>query len=118
MVLCVGILLFLSLAASAALPLPVDFLGKDFPVGARFRQWLDAGVSFALLTLFFALVFHAMSGRRIRWHHVLYGTVERALEEISCETISWWFHSLFTDITHRGFWSGTHSGTSHEDHAP
>jgi membrane protein len=79
MVLCVGSLLFLSLAASTALPLLVDFLGKDFPVGARFWQWLDAGVSFALLTLFFALVFRVMSGRRILWRHVLYGSVFSAL---------------------------------------
>jgi len=79
MVLCVGILLLLSLAASTALPLLVDFLGKDFPVGARFLQWLDAGVSFALLTLFFALVFRVMSERRILWRHVLYGSVISAL---------------------------------------
>jgi len=79
MVLCVGILLLLSLAASAALPLLVDLLGKDFPVGARFWQWLDAGVSFALLTLFFALVFRVMSERRILWRHALYGSVISAL---------------------------------------
>jgi len=79
MVLCVGILLLLSLAASTALPLLVDFLGKDFPVGARFWHWLDAGVSFALLTLFFALVFRVMSERRILWRHVLYGSVISAL---------------------------------------
>ena len=41
MVLSVGILLFLSLAVSTALPLLVDYLGKDFPVGARFWRWLD-----------------------------------------------------------------------------
>jgi len=79
MVLCVGILLFLSLAASTALPWLVDFLGEDFPVGARFWQWLDAGVSFLLLTLFFALVFRVMSERRILWRHVLYGSVISAV---------------------------------------
>jgi membrane protein len=79
MVLGVGILLFLSLTASTALPLLVDFLDKDFPVGARFWQWLDAGVSFALLTLFFAFVFRVMSERRILWRHVLYGSVITAL---------------------------------------
>ena len=79
MVLCVGILLLLSLAASTALPRLVHFLGKDFPLGASFWQWLDAGVSFALLTLFFALVFRVMSERRISWRHVLYGSVISAL---------------------------------------
>ena len=42
MVLSVGILLLLSLAASVALPWLVDFLGPDFPVGSRFWRWLDA----------------------------------------------------------------------------
>jgi len=79
MVLCVGVLLFLSLAVSTALPMLVDFLGNDFPVGARFWHGLDAGVSFALLTLFFALVFRVMSGSRIAWHHVLYGSIISAL---------------------------------------
>jgi len=79
MVLCVGVLLFLSLAVSTAVPMLVDFLGKDFPVGERFWQGLDAGISFALLTLFFALVFRVMSGRRIAKHHVLYGSVITAL---------------------------------------
>jgi membrane protein len=79
MVLGVGILLFLSLAASVALPLLVDYLDKDFPVGARFWHWLDAGTSFVLLNLFFAFLFRVMSGRRILWRHVLYGTVITAL---------------------------------------
>ncbi len=79
MVLSVGILLLLSLAASTALPWLVDFLGPDFPVGARFWRSLDAGVSFALLTLFFALVFHVMSGRQILFTHVLYGAVISAV---------------------------------------
>jgi membrane protein len=79
MVLSVGILLLLSLAASAALPWLVDFLGKDFPVGSRFWHWLDAGFSFALLTLFFVIVFHVMSERRVLLHHVFYGSVISAL---------------------------------------
>jgi membrane protein len=79
MVLGVGVLLFLSLALSTAVPFLVDFLGKDLAVGARFWHGLDAGVSFGLLTLFFALVFRVMSGRRIAKHHVLYGSVITAL---------------------------------------
>jgi len=79
MVLCVGVLLFLSLALSTAVPVLVDFLGKDFPVGARFWQGVDAGVSFALLTLFFAFAFQVMSGRQIAWRHVLYGSFISAL---------------------------------------
>jgi Virulence factor BrkB len=79
MVLCVGVLLFLSLALSTAVPMLVDFLGKGSPFGAGFWKWLDAGVSFVLLTLFFALVFRVMSGRRIAWRDVLYGSFVSAL---------------------------------------
>jgi membrane protein len=79
MVLGVGVLLLLSLAASTAVPLLVDSLGKDFPVGPQFWHWLDAGFSFVLLTLFFAFVFRVMSGGRIRWPHVVYGSVISAL---------------------------------------
>jgi membrane protein len=79
MVLAVGVLLLLSLAASTALPLLVDHFKKDLPVGAQFLHWLDAGVSFGLLTLFIGIVFRVMSGRRILWRHVLYGSVVTAL---------------------------------------
>ena len=79
MVLCVGILLFLSLAASTALPLLVSFLGEDFPVGPRFWRWLDAVVSFALLSLFFAIVFRVVSERRVPWRDVWYGSVASAV---------------------------------------
>ena len=75
----VCVLLLLSLAVSTAVPFLADVLGKDFPVGTRFWQGVDAGVSFGLLTLFFALVFRVMSGRRIAKHHVLYGSVITAL---------------------------------------
>ena len=79
MVLSIGALLSLSLVMSAAIPAMVDFVGEDSPVGARFFRWLDAGVSFGLLTLFFALVFRIMSGRRIGWPHVVYGSLISAL---------------------------------------
>ena len=79
MVICVGILLFLSLAASTALPLLVGFMDKDSPVGARFWHSLDALASFSLLTVFFGFVFRVLSERRIVWRHVLYGSVITAL---------------------------------------
>ena len=45
----------------------------------RFWHVLDAGFSFVLLTLFYGLVFRVMSGGRILWPHVLYGSVISAL---------------------------------------
>ena len=70
-----SIRLSLSLAVSTALPLRVDFLGKDCPVGARFWHALDAGVSFGSLTLFFAVVFRVVSVGQFDWHYVFYGAV-------------------------------------------
>ena len=75
MVLCIGLLLLLSLAASTALPVLVQSLPADLPGGGALWHWLEAGLSFALLSLFFALVFRVMSGRRIAWGYVAYGAV-------------------------------------------
>jgi membrane protein len=79
MVLCVGLLLLVSLAASTAMPMLAEFLGDDLPGGAAFWRWFEAGVSFVLLSLFFALVFRIMSGRRIAWGYAAYGSVLTAL---------------------------------------
>jgi membrane protein len=79
MVLAVGVLLLLSVAASTAVPWLVNWLGEGFPLGTRFWHGVDAGFSFVLLTLFFAIVFRVMAGREILWRHVLYGAVISAL---------------------------------------
>jgi membrane protein len=68
----------LSLAASAAVPALARFLGEDKP-GEALWQWVEAGISFAWLSLFFALVYHIMSGRRIAWGYALYGALITAL---------------------------------------
>lgn len=75
MVLCTGILLLLSLAISTALPALADVIDENLPLGASFWNWVELGVSFVLLTLFFALVFRIMSARRIGWWYVLYGAL-------------------------------------------
>jgi membrane protein len=79
MVLCIGLLLFLSLAASTALQVLHQSLGENLPGGGALWQWLEAGLSFLMLSLFFALVFRVMSGRRIAWGYVVYGSLISAL---------------------------------------
>ncbi len=79
MVACVGLLLLLSLAVSTALPMVMRIMGSDFPGSAFLWHGLDALLSFALLTLFFALIFRVMSERRIDWGYVWYGSLVSAL---------------------------------------
>src|SRR6266851_3214910 len=79
MVPCVGVLLLLSLAASIVLLVLINFMGDDIPGGAVLWQGLEAGSSFLLLSLFFAVVFRVMSARRIAWGYVAYGSLITAL---------------------------------------
>lgn len=79
MVLSVGVLLLISLAASTALPLVDRYLEHTLPGGAALWQWLEAGFSFAFLTLSFAVLFHVLSGRRISWGYLWYGSIITAL---------------------------------------
>ena len=45
------------------------------PGGAVLWHWLEAGVSFVLLTLFFAAIYRVLSGQRIPWGYVWYGSI-------------------------------------------
>jgi membrane protein len=79
MVLGVGLLLLLSLAVSTALLVLIQFFGEELPGGVALWRWLYAGASWLLLSLFFALVFRIMSGRRIAWGYVVYGSLITSL---------------------------------------
>jgi membrane protein len=79
MVLCVGLLLLASLAAGAAVPALVHFLGDDHESRRVLWHWIEAGLSFAWLSLFFALIYRIMSGRRIAWGYAVYGALITAL---------------------------------------
>jgi membrane protein len=75
MVLLVGLLLLLSLAASTTLAVVIDVMEQWFPEGGKRWQALEFVVSLVFLTLLFALVFRIMSGRRVAWRHVWYGAM-------------------------------------------
>src|SRR5581483_7347245 len=70
-VLCVGLLLLVSLAASTA----VAILTRDdrLPGGRTLWHWVEVGISFLLLTLFFAVVYRVLSGRQVSWRFLWYG---------------------------------------------
>jgi len=71
--LCVGLLLLLSLAVSTAVVVLGKTMEKDLPGGATLWKGVDIGLSFLMLTLFFAVVYHVLSGRRIAWGYAWYG---------------------------------------------
>lgn len=75
MVACTGMLLLLSVALSTAMPGIEKILTEYVPGTGSVWQWFEAGVSFLLLTLYFALIFRIMSGRRIAWGYVWYGSL-------------------------------------------
>lgn len=72
-VLCVGLLLLVSLAASTAVAIMVHLMGDKLPGGASLWHWVEVGLSFLLLTLFFAVVYRVLSGRKVSWGYIWYG---------------------------------------------
>jgi membrane protein len=78
MVLCVGLLLVLSLILSTAATI-MHRLTKETPAATHFWSLAEAGTSFVLLSVFFGIVFRVMSGRRISWFYVVYGSLVTAL---------------------------------------
>ncbi len=72
-VLLVGVLLLASLAASAAVGVLVQYLGNRLPGGGVLWHWVDIGVSFLLLSLFFALLYRVMSAGQLPWGYIWYG---------------------------------------------
>jgi membrane protein len=77
--LCVGLLLLLSLVVSTAVGVVVGFMGDKLPGGAALWHWVDVGVSFLFLTLFFAVICRVLAGRQIPWSYIWYGAFVTAL---------------------------------------
>jgi membrane protein len=70
----VGVLLLVSLAASTAVGVAISLMGQGLPGGAAVWHWIDAGVSFLLLAVFFAVVSRVLSAWQIPWRYLWYGS--------------------------------------------
>jgi membrane protein len=79
MVLFMGFLLLASLGISVAVTALQAFMGDRLPLSVEIWQAVEFGVSFLLLTLLFAATYWILSGHRISWGYVLYGSVLAAL---------------------------------------
>ncbi|MBI3411304.1 MAG: YihY/virulence factor BrkB family protein [Planctomycetes bacterium] len=75
MVFVVGGLLLLSLVISTFLPLLEDAVERQFPAVRLFWHVVEFAVSLVLLTILSAANFRILSGNRIPWRYVWYGSL-------------------------------------------
>jgi membrane protein len=79
MVFCSGVLLLLSLAASMIVPILRNLMEREFPGNGFEWQIVEFLTSVLFLTLFFTAIFRILSGQRIAWKYVLYGSAITSL---------------------------------------
>ncbi len=79
MVLSVGFLLLVSLIISAALAFLGKFFSHMIPVPGFVFDAINFAVSFAVITLLFALMFKFVPARKISWRDVRFGAIGTAL---------------------------------------
>jgi membrane protein len=73
MVLGVGFLLLVSLLASAAMAALGKYMGDRLPFGEAVLHELNLAVSFAVITVLFALIFHFVPDVHVLWRHAFLG---------------------------------------------
>ncbi|MGB4102245.1 MAG: YihY/virulence factor BrkB family protein [Alphaproteobacteria bacterium] len=79
MVMLCGALLFVTLAASAALHIIDAYVGEMIPAAVQALVWLNTLVSFALTTGIFALMFKTIPARKIGWTGIVPGALLTAV---------------------------------------
>jgi membrane protein len=79
MVFVTGILLLASLAASTVLPLVIEWVEQKVPDTDFHWRLVEMGISMFFLMLVFATIYRVLSGYRIPWRYVWYGSLIAAL---------------------------------------
>ncbi len=79
MVIVVGFLLLVSLVISAALAAFLKYFGGMLPFSSTVLQGINFFVSFAVVTLLFALIFKVLPDAKVHWSDVWIGAVLTAL---------------------------------------
>jgi membrane protein len=79
MVFFVAMLLLLSLLAGLCIPVMKKMLKVEFLQGEQFWHWIELAASFAFLTILFAVQYRTLSGGRIPWGYVWYGSIIAAV---------------------------------------
>ncbi len=83
MVLCTGVLVLISVAASVAVNIlhdPMDQLFDELFPGYTFPwSWVEFALSVGFLGILFGAIYRVLSGRRMSWGYVAYGAAIAAL---------------------------------------
>jgi membrane protein len=79
MVFVSGVLLLTSLAASFIVPILHGVIQDNVPFDLALAQYVELASSFVFLTILFASTFRILSGSRIPWGYVWYGSVISAI---------------------------------------
>jgi len=79
MILAIGLLLFLSLAASAALSAVHGLLRERFPILSEVLPTANFAISFAMISALFAMIFKLLPDVPIEWRDVWLGAAVTAL---------------------------------------
>ncbi len=79
MVFVFAILIMCTLAASLAVPVLLRFMQEAEVPEEVGLQWIEMGMSFVFLTVLFATVYRILSGGRVGWGYVIYGSLIAAV---------------------------------------
>ncbi len=79
MVFVTAMMIFISLACSLVVPMLQQAMEQNPIYHESYWHWVEVGSSFAFLTLIFAASYRVLSGGRISWGYVIYGSVIAAI---------------------------------------
>lgn len=79
MILVIGFLLLVSLVVSAAVTALSSYIGRYFPGQEVIAQILTFALSFAVVTVLFAMIFKLLPDAQIPWREVWFGAVVTAI---------------------------------------
>jgi membrane protein len=99
MILVTGLLLLASLALSTGLALLVEKLEEWLPGNPARWHVLEFAVSIVFFTIVFALVYRILSGRRIAWRYVWYGSLVTALLFTFGKTLLGWYLAYSSTVS-------------------
>jgi membrane protein len=78
LVVALGVMLLLSLTASAALAVPDAYIDANFPFGKTVLSAVNFGVSFVLDAMLFAAIYKTLPDTDLEWHDVFVGAISTA----------------------------------------
>jgi membrane protein len=78
LVVALGVMLLLSLTASAALTVPDAYINAHLPFGKMVLSALNFGIAFVLDALLFAAIYKILPDTDLEWHDVFVGAVATA----------------------------------------